>query len=176
MTKVLFAFLLSLSAPAMAYQPGEFFVDPHVAVGYNVAQGTNFMFGVDIGYGVSDQIAAGVGAQYSAGKRPEHDQAMGAGPFVTFFQPLTSFLVFSVREDISYLDQRNPYVTVDAAGGETWSHTKETGVASVTSVGLHLNFTPNLGVSAGYRAVIALSNSDIARDRSGTFLGVSIGI
>jgi len=176
MIKLIFALLMSLSAPAMAYQAGEFFVDPHLAVGYNVAQGTNFMLGLDIGYGISDQLAAGVGAQYSAGKRPEHDQAIGAGPFVSFFQPLTSFLLFSIREDISYMDQRNPYVTTDIVGNETWSHTKETGVASITSVGLHLHITDNLGVSAGYRAVMALSNTDIARDRSGTFLGVSIGI
>lgn len=176
MTKVILAFLMSLSVPAFAYNAGEFFVDPHVAVGYNVAQGTNFMLGLDIGYGISEQIAAGVGAQYSAGKRPEHDQAMGAGPFVTFFQPLTSFLVFSLREDVSYIDQRNPYRIINASGVETWGHTKEMGVASVTSVGVHLHITPNLGISGGYRAVMALSNTDIARDRSGTFLGISIGI
>lgn len=168
--------LFTFSSTAFAYEPGEIFFDPHVAVGYNVAQGTNFMVGVDLGYAISEQLAAGVGGHYSAGRRPEHDRAIGAGPFVTFFQPLASILVFSVREDIAYLDQRNPVLVTDTSGREAWTHTNEHGVASVTSVGLHLSLTPNFGVSAGYRAVLALSNTDIARDRSGTFLGFSIGI
>lgn len=167
---------MSLSAPAFAYEAGEFFVDPGVAVGYNVAQGTNLMLGLDIGYAVTEQIAAGVGAWYSAGKRPEHDQAIGAGPFVSYFQPLLTFLNFSLRQDIAYIDQRNPYRIVSASGAETWGHTKEMGVASVTSVALHMHLTRNLGISGGYRAVMALSNTDIARDRSGTFFGIAIGI
>lgn len=168
--------LLIVSAPAFAYEPGSFFVDPTIAAGYNTAQGTNIMVGLDIGYAITELLTAGVGGQFSAGKRPEHDQAIGAGPFVAYFQPLTSFLGVGIREDVSYLDQRNPYVVTSASGEETWGHTKETGVASITSVGLHLRIGSNLGISGGYRAVMSLSNSSLDDDRSGTFLGISIGI
>lgn len=169
--------ILLLSAThAHAYDEGEVFVDPHVAVGYNVAQGTNFLVGLDLGYGITDQLAAGVGAFYSAGQRPEHDRAIGGGPFVAFFQPVASFLTFSVREDIDHIDQRTPVIYTDVGGSERYTHDNEHGVASITSVGIHLHVAETFGISVGYRAYLALSNTDIARNRSGTFLGFSIGI
>lgn len=167
--------LLMFSIPALAYEGGDMFLDPHVAVGYNVAQGTYFLVGVDAGYAITDQLAAGVGGFYQAGKRPEHDRAIGGGPFVTYYQPLASFLVASVREDLDYIDQRAPVLTTHTDGTESYSHENQFGTASITSVGLHVRVSRNLGLSAGYRVVLALSNTDIGKDRSGTFLGISIG-
>lgn len=160
---------------AWAYDPGEVFLDPHVAVGYNVVQGTYFLLGADAGYALTDQIAAGVGAFYSFGKRPEHDRTIGAGPFVAYVQPIVSFLTASVREDIPYVDQRTPVLTRASDGSESFDHIQEHGVESITSVGLHLRVGRVFGISGGYRALIPLSNTNVAKDRSGTFLGFSIG-
>ena len=170
---VLVAFIMVLLAPcAQAYESGEIFFDPHAGVGFNPVQGTYFTVGADAGYALSQQLAAGVGVYYAAGKHPSDDREIGGGPFVVFFQPLTSFLVAHLREDIDYIDQRSP---VDL-GNDNFTHTTITGVASVTTFGLHVIFTRNFGISGGYRAVLPLSTSDLGRNRSGTFLGFSIGI
>lgn len=166
-----------LGAPAWAQDGGGgLFVDPHVAVGYNVAQGTNFMAALDVGYGLSERLAAGVGAYFSAGEHPTHDREIGAGPFVAYFQPLTPFLTAHVREDVDYIDQRDPILVSDGGGSQSYAHVTETGMASVTSLGLHLSVARAFGVSAGYRAVMALSNTDLGKNRSGFFFGFSIGI
>jgi len=164
-----------LSARAHAYKEGEIFIDPHVGIGFNVAQGTAFMAGVDVGYAFTEQIAGGMTIFGSAGERPQHDRTLGAGPFATFFHPFTTFLIGHVREEIAYIDQRNPYERTDAAGATSWTHSNETGVASITSIGMHVILTSNLGVSGGYRVVLPLSNADLDNGRSGVFLGASIG-
>jgi hypothetical protein len=176
MGKLLFALLTLTAAPAWAYEPGELFLDPHLGVGFNTVQGTYFMAGLDVGYSISEQLAAGLGAFYAAGKRPEHDRVIGGGPFVSYVQPLVPVITLSLREDIAHIDQHTPVLVRTASGAEEYSHVNEHGVASITSIGLHFTITRNFGFSAGYRAVLSLSNTDIGKDRSGTFLGFSIGI
>jgi hypothetical protein len=163
--------LFLISTSAFALQSGEYFLQPNVAVGYNAAQGTFYMLGLDAGYLVTDQLTAGVGAFYSFGNHPEHDREIGGGPFAQFDQPLTSFLIASVREDVDYIDQRDPVLV-----GDTYTHVNENGVVSVTSLGLRLYFTRNFGVMGGYRGVLSLSNTDLGKSRSGTFLTVLFGI
>lgn len=174
--KYLATVFIFLSAPAWAYNAGTVFFDPQIGVGHNVAQGTYFMVGADAGYAISEQLAAGIGGFYSAGQRPEHDRSAGGGPFVSFYQPITSFLVASVREDIAYIDQRSPVEITTAGGKREWTHVNEHGVASITSIGLHIILSRSFAISGGYRALFSLSNTDIAKDRSGTFLGIAIGI
>ena len=159
-------------ARASAFETGGIFVDPHVAVGYNVAQGSFYLLGADVGFALSDQLAVGVGGFYAAGKRPTHDREFGYGPFVSYVQPLTPFLFATVREDIDYIDQHNPVQLSDG----TYTHVTETGTASITTVGVHVTLGGVVGLSGGYRAVLALNNSDLGKDRSGVFVGFSVGI
>lgn len=168
---ILASALMCTGFTAFASQDGEFFLDPHIGLGFNVAQGTYVSLGADAGYALSEQLSAGVGAYYAAGRRPDHDREIGGGPFVMFFQPLTTFLVAHIREDIDYIDQRTP---VDL-GADRFTHVTDYGVASITSIGLHLILSSHFGISGGYRAVLPLSNSDLGKDRSGTYLGASIG-
>ncbi|NJL26322.1 MAG: hypothetical protein HC902_15015 [Calothrix sp. SM1_5_4] len=174
----LFMMVLStITGPeARAYEPGALYADPYAAVGYNPIQGTSFRLGLDLGYGIHEQMAAGVGAYFAAGERPSHDREIGAGPFVSFFQPLTGFLFAHIRQEINYVDLFYPYKKTDLSGEVTYDHTHETGVISATTLGGHLSFTRNFGVSAGYRAVLALSNTALDDDRSGWYFGFSLGI
>ncbi|MGE0528632.1 MAG: hypothetical protein AB7G93_09230 [Bdellovibrionales bacterium] len=164
------------SGAAWAYEPGGFFLDPRVAVGFNTSQGTHFIAGLDVGLGLSETLAAGVGGYYSAGERPQHDREYGVGPFLSYVQPLTSFLLAAVRQELNHVNLRDPVKVTEADGSTSYTHNEEDGLASVTTVGLHLFFTPNMGLSAGYRFVLGLSNPDLDDGRSGTFIGLSIGI
>ncbi len=160
------------AAPAHAYTTGDFIFDPHFAVGFNSAQGTHLMGGLDVGYALTEQMAAGVHGYYSAGEHPKDDREMGAGPFLAFTQPVTSFLLGHVRQEINYVDLYRP----TSVNGTVNGHTPETGTTSVTTAGIHIFFTPNFGFAVGYRLVLALSNSDLDDGRSGVYLGFSIGI
>jgi hypothetical protein len=136
-----------LFAGAFAHADSDFFFLPRAAVGYNVAQGTYFTV----------------------------DREIGGGPFVSYVQPLTSFLMFSAREELDYIDMYIPKKTLTLSGTE-WSHESENGVASSTSVGVHLFLTKHFVISGGYRLMVGLSNSKLGKDRSGTFFGLSFGI
>ncbi|MGE4130828.1 MAG: hypothetical protein AB7F86_04280 [Bdellovibrionales bacterium] len=159
---------------AKAYEPGGFFVDPHLAVGFNSAQGTHYHAGVDLGYGLSEQMAVGAGAYYSAGEHPSHGREIGGGPFWSYLQPITSFLVGSLKQEILYVDMFNPIET-QTVSGSTYSHTRETGIASASTAGFHFHFMP-FGFSVGYRLMIGLTNDKLDNGRSGFFAGFSIGI
>lgn len=165
--------LISIGTPAFAYQAGDFIFDPHVAVGFNTAQGTHLLGGLDLGYALTEQMAFGVHGYYSAGEHASHDREWGAGPFLGYTQPLASFLLGHVRQEINYVDL---YVPLEDSTGAVKNHRQETGTTSVTRAGLHLFFTPNMGLAVGYRLVLALANSDLDDGRSGFFLGFSIGI
>lgn len=177
--KILLSFMLSLFClhlpMAFAAQSGDWFFDPHAAIGYNPAQGTHFRLGLDIGVHITEQLSGGIGGFYSAGENPSHDREFGGGPFASFVQPLTSFLVASLRQEVNYVDMHNPIKTVTASGTK-YSHTAETGVASATSAAVHFFFTPNFVLSGGYRLVLGLTNSKLDDDRSGAFVGFSLGI
>lgn len=170
---LLLLFIFSLKVHAAA--PGDWFFDPHASVGFNTIQGTHFRLGLDGGLYYSENIRLGVGAYYTAGEKPQYDREIGAGPFVGYVMPLTSFLVFSAREDVDYVDARYP-IKVTTSGLTEDSYVKETGVISATSAGLHIFFTPNFVVSGGYRLVLAIDNSALDDGRSATFLGFAFGI
>lgn len=165
-------FLFCFSTQAFAYQPGSFIFDPSLAVGFNSAQGTHFLGNLDLGVALSEQMAMGVHGYYSAGEHPSHDREIGGGPFLGYTQPLASFLLGHVRQEINYVDLYRPL----EVNGDVNSHAAETGVTSVTSAGIHLFFTPNFGLGVGYRLVLALDNTALDDGRSGFFLGFSIGI
>ncbi len=171
--KYIIALLFCLPISALA-APGEFYWDPHGAVGFNVAQGTHFMLGVDIGMEITEKLRGGLGGYASFGEHPSHDREYGVGPFATYVQPLTSFLVGQLRQEINYVNLHDPIKTTTATG-TTYTHTEEEGVASVTSASIHIFFTQNFVLSGGYRLVVAISNDALDDDRSGAFVGLSIG-
>jgi hypothetical protein len=172
MNKLIFVLLF---AGTFAHADADFFFLPRAAVGYNVAQGTYFTVGADVGTYFTENISGGLSAYYAAGEHPGHDREIGGGPFVSYVQPLTSFLMFSAREELDYIDMYIPKKTLTPSGTE-WSHQSENGVASSTSVGVHLFLTKHFVISGGYRLMVGLSNSKLGEDRSGTFFGLSFGI
>ncbi len=174
MRKVFFISIFIFCFSAHAYSPGRFYFDPHLAVGTNLAQGTHFIAGVDLGYAIDERWAAGVGVYYSAGEQPKHDREMGAGPFVSYFYPFTSFFIAQFRQELNYVDLNDPIKTI-TPNGTVYSHENYTGMASHTTAGVHLLFM-NFGVSVGYRLVLGLTNSHLDDGRSGPYLGFSIGI
>ncbi len=167
--------LIFFAQSVFAYEPGGFYLDPHVAIGFNPAQGTHYLLGADLGYTWDENLAFGVGGYYSFGEQPSHDREIGGGPFASYLYPLTSFLVGSLRQEINYVDLYDPIKTETATGTE-YSHNRETGVASVTRAGLHIAFTRHFGLAVGYRLVIGLTNNSLDNGRSGAFLGFSIGV
>jgi hypothetical protein len=166
---------LASSLPALADEENEgFFLLPNAAVGFNSVQGTYFRLGLDVGYRLSANYYFGAGAYYAAGNQPEHDRELGAGPFVGAVYALTRNLSFHLREDIDYVDERNPVLV--STNPDTYTHKNAFGLESATYAGIHFWFTRGFGVSAGYRLVLGLNNSDLADGRSGTVLGLTIGI
>lgn len=166
----LFSILMSCAgagAADYANELGAFFLDPHVAVGTNSNQGTTALIGADAGFILSPQISAGLGVYGAIGERGSRDREVGGGPFVRFAQPLGEFLIFSVREDLDYVDQRRPL-------GD--SYRTYTGAVSFTTVGLHVSLSRAIGVSFGYRASIGLNQTDLGHGRSMPYFGFSLGI
>jgi hypothetical protein len=156
---------------AQALSVGDLFIDPSVGVGFNSAQGTVIRLGLDVGARIDENYYAGVGGYYATGDYPAHDREIGGGPFLGYRLPVTSFLTLHLREDLDYVDVRVPRGPTPYTQHETFY-----GLESATTAGVHISVTPNLGVSAGYRLAIGISNSDIAKDRSGVIFGLSIGI
>lgn len=159
---------------AHAEGAGDWFFLPSFGVGYNTVQGTNYRLGLDLGMWFDENIYAGVGGYYAAGSHPEADREIGAGPFVGYAYPLLRFLTVGVREDIDWVDQRDPFIVPGTNG--TYSYTQNSGVLSYTYAGVHISFSRNFGISAGYRLAVGLSKSSLANGRSGTSLGLTIGI
>ncbi|MGZ3723132.1 MAG: hypothetical protein ACXVA9_09390 [Bdellovibrionales bacterium] len=170
---ILFLFLLSFS-PAHAEGGGDWFFLPAVGIGYNSVQGSSLRLGADLGFYIDENLYAGIGGYYASGSKPEHDRELGAGPFVGYVYPVVSFLSLQLREDIDYVDQRTP--VLKAGSSDEYTHTQDHGVVSETYGGVHISFSRNFGISAGYRAVIGLSKASLATGRSGTVLGLTIGI
>ncbi len=170
-----YIFIFLISSPCFGYTSGDFYIDPNVAIGFNPAQGTHYMLGADAGYAWNEQIAFGLHGYYSFGEQPNHDREIAGGPFVSYVQPFTEWLVGSLRQEINYVDLFDPIKT-ETAAGTSYSHTREMGIASVSRAGVHLAFTRNFGFSFGYRLVIGLSNTSLDNGRSGAFVGLSVGI
>ncbi len=167
------AIALTGPAQANAFSYGDFFLNPSVSVGYNSQQGTVMRFGVDAGMHLGNYLHAGVGGFYGAGNHPEHDREIGGGPFVGLAYPVFDFLTLQLREDVDYVDVRLPITTGNPP--EVTAHETRYGVESATSAGAHFSFGQSFGISGGYRMVVGLNRSDIAKGRSGPYAGVSIG-
>lgn len=164
--------LLLAATTASALDLGPVSLNAHGIVGHNVSQGTYYGLGADLSANIEDRLAVGVGGFYTAGEHPTQDREMGAGPFVAYSYPLVNFLIASAREDLDYIDQRNPYTTNTGS----LDYHSSFGMASITSVALSLFVTRNLGISAGYRFALGLNNSDLGKDHSGFFFGLAFGI
>ena len=141
---------------------------PAFGAGYNKAQGSYYSLGLSLQNWWSESILLGIGAYYSVGSPSVSTQGYGAGPFVAYFYPVTEFLTFEAREAIEYVSQRTPLAIDDT------QYVTDQGVISATSVGLHLNLLDHVGLSGGYRYVLAIDNSDLDDDRSGVYLGLGI--
>lgn len=172
-TRILALSCLAYSLSAQALSLGDWFLDPHVAVGFNSEQGTVLRLGVDAGLHLDENIALGVGGFYAAGNHADHDREIGVGPFVAYAYPVFSFLTVQLREDIDYVDVHVPIASGNPPVYN--SHATLYGVESATSAGAHLSFAQSVGISVGYRLVVGLSGNDIAEGRSGAYLGLSIG-
>lgn len=170
MKKYLLTAIFIYCSTSMAFEIGSWRLDGHVSVGHNSAAGTYGLFGVDLYTIVADYTVAGLGAYYAAGEHPDRDREMGAGPFVAVGYPIFDFLIANAREDVDYVDSHYPYIV--SYNPTTWDYISETGFASITSLGLTLKPFKSFSISGGYRLALALNNSDLARDRSGWYLGL----
>ncbi len=161
--------LLFACAGARAFDIGDWRLDGGASFGYNPAQGNYIGLGVDFYTFVEEGLAAGVGAYYTFGEQPSLDREIGVGPFVSYSYPIFEFLVPSVREDLDYVDERNPIQGVD-------DYQSSYGMAAITTLALHIFFTKNFGIVGGYRFALGLNNSDLEKSHSGFFAGLSVAI
>lgn len=166
--------MLTMASSAFAFEIGDFRLDAHAGVGYNPVQQTYYSVGLDFYTFVEDHLAVGVGGYYSAGNQPNYDQEIGAGPFVSYSYPLLDFLIPSIREDLDYVNERNPIIS--SSTGQAVDYQNLYGMASITTVAIHLFFTHNFGIGAGYRFALALNNSDLEKDRSGFIFSLAFAI
>jgi hypothetical protein len=164
-------FLMNLSAAAE--EPGSVYLRPNIGIGFNSQQGTSFMLGLDLGMVLAEQWRGGLTAHYAAGNDPERDREYGGGVFTSYAQPMTDMVVGHIREEIGHLDIRNP-IDPEPTTGPTYE--SESGVASTTTAGITVYFTENLAISAGYRFVLGITDSDLGDGRSGPTFGVLVGI
>ncbi len=172
-SKILFLLAALALTSGQAHASESWFLSPMVGVGFNEVQGTVFRLGLEAGVYLDPNLAVGVGGHYGAGENPTHDREISGGPFVSYRYPLTSFLTGTLRQEVNYVDARIPELIGDPP--EYNSHRTEYGVESATSVGLNVAFTQNFAVSGGYRLALGLTNSDIAKGRSGPFIGIGLG-
>jgi hypothetical protein len=161
------------AAPASAFEIGSWRLDGHILAGSNQVQNTYYGAGIDFYTYIEDHLAAGVGAYYTMGSDPTNDREMGAGPFVSYSYPILDFLVPSIREDLDYVDERDP---VQILQGNSWvtGYQANYGMASITSVAMYVYFLPNFGVGVGYKFAFGLNNSSLERDHSGVFFGLAL--
>lgn len=167
---ILFAGLLTatvLSVAEAAPDEGLYF-RPFAAVGFNSKQGTGFLFGADIGSDWDENWSVGLTFHFSAGDQPNRDLEYGGGAYLGFTQLFSEVFVASAREEVDHLTLRNP-----TPGN---SYETEQGIASITSVGITLLLSERISISAGYRLVLGLTNSDLGNGRSGPTLGLTVGI
>jgi hypothetical protein len=169
---VLFGFLTLASVGSAPEAAAEgFFLTPSVGVGYNSEQQSYYRIGLDVGAFYDENIYFGLGAYYQFGQHPEDDREIGGGPFVGYIYRLFSFLSLEGREDIDYVDLRQPILMSTGS----YTYMPEYGIESFTYGGVKLHFTPNFGVSAGYRLALGLSNSSLSDGRSGFVFGIILG-
>ncbi|MCB0366134.1 MAG: hypothetical protein H6624_15440 [Bdellovibrionaceae bacterium] len=163
----------SASAAGAVKNPREgWFVIPHGSIGVNSQQGTAFNLGVDIGCCTGSAWKAGATGHYSFGERPDDDRAIGGGLFVGYAQVLDDWLVFHAREEVGYLDVRNP-IDPEPTSGPTYVSLD--GTASITSAGLTVFFGRALALSFGYSYIVGIGDSDLGKGRSGPTIGFFLG-
>jgi hypothetical protein len=178
MKPFLLSIILMLSfrtATAHAQEEGpDWFVLPSVGVGYNSVQGTALRIGLDLGVRIDSGWFGGVGAYYEAGNHPDADRELGAGPFIGYIYPVVRWLSVQAREDVEYVDQRDPILV--SGSSDTYTYDQQKGIVSQTYGGVHLAFSSVFGVSVGYRGIVGISKSSLADGRSGFVYGLTIGI
>lgn len=167
--------LLFGAASAQAIEVGSFRLDGGASFGYNPAQGNYIGLGLDFYTFVEDRLAVGVGGYYTFGSDATNDREYGVGPFVAYSYPLLEFLIPSIREDLVYVDEHTP---IQIYQSPNWVNSYEAnyGLASITTVALHIFFTRNFGVAGGYRFALGLNNSDLEKSHSGFFFGLTVAI
>ena len=169
-----FSLALAIFSGSYSYaQTGDWFLNPNIGIGTNSVQGTYIRAGLDLGVNLDERLYAGVGGFYGVGQHPEHDREIGTGPFVGYVYPVFDFLSAHLREDVDYVDVRNPLL--NSGHPDFYTHTTSYGIESATYAGLHFSFTRYFGFSVGYRLVMGISNSALADGRSGVVLGFSLG-
>lgn len=139
--------------------------------GSNSVQGFHYTFYGQVATKIDDYLRGGLSAYISAGEKPSHDREWGVGPFLSMGTALTSFMGVSARQEINYMDVYDPYLV--STNPNVYDHTVETGFASATSVGVNF-WAGNLGLSFGYKLIVALTNSALDDGRSGPYLGVGL--
>ncbi len=164
--------IFGISAHAVP-EEGPWFITPFAAIGANSQQGTSIIFGLDAGLKMDENWRVGITSHYGAGNSPEKDREYGAGIFAGYALALSEVFVAHARQEIGYLDVRNPFDPEPVTGPK---YESENGTASTTSVGVTTYFTDHLALSIGYRFVMGLTNSDLGDGRSGPTFGILLGI
>jgi hypothetical protein len=172
MSRAAIVVLFFLSLAAHADEETSFFIAPSVGIVSNSVQGTATRIGLDLGVR-EENIFGGIGGYYEAGTNSNNDREIGVGPFIGYNLALLSWLSLQVREDLDYVDQRNPLTPGEA--GYPAPYQQNYGIISGTYGGVHFAFSRNFGASVGYRGVIGLSNASLADGRSGMVYGITIG-
>lgn len=167
------AVFLNLFFAPLALAEDSWFARPHVGVGVNSQQGTSVIFGLDLGLKWDEAWKAGVTGHYSYGAHPERDRETGGGIFAGYALELTERIVGHFRQDLEYLDVRNPIDPLPASGP---LYKSETGIATTSSVGFTVGVAERFAFTVGYRYVLGVTNSDLGEGRSGPTLGLMIGI
>ena len=163
---------LFFCASASGAEREPWFITPFAAVGVNSQQGTGFILGLDVGLRMDDHWKVGVTGHYAAGNSPEKDREYGAGAFASYAHRLGDMFVAHGRQEIGYLDVRNP-IDPEPLVGSTYE--SEDGLAATTTLGFTTYFTDHLALSVGYRIVLGLTNSDLGDGRSGPTFGIILG-
>jgi hypothetical protein len=169
----LFLAALPLQTFAEGDETGTWNLSPQIGLGYNTKQGANVLFGLDFGLNVGPGQRAGAGGYFSYGGHPARDREWGVGPFYSYTYAFTEEVYGHVREEIDYLDVRNP--VNDPPPGEP-DFVAYTGIASITSLTGTYFIHDSLGITAGIRLVLGLTNDKLSSGRSGLLFGVVLAL
>lgn len=151
----------------------SWYIRPSAAVGFNSSQGTFVSLGLDLGLVLTENWRTGLTGHYSSGDEPRRDREYGGGAFFSYAQKIGELFVGHVREEVVYVDLRNP---ITPANENDPDYENETGIASSTTAGVTMFISDNVSISGGYRLTLGLTNSDLGKGRSGPVIGILIGI
>ncbi|MGE0762554.1 MAG: hypothetical protein AB7N80_04685 [Bdellovibrionales bacterium] len=165
--------MISFAWHTVAQSEDSWYFHPQVGVGFNSQQGTSYVFGLDLGMAANQNWRMGLTGHYAAGDRASRDREYGGGAFVSYAERLGEVFIGHIRQELLYLDVRNPIDPEPAAGP---NYESELGLASATSLGVTVRVGDNIALSGGYRFVAGITNSDLADGRSGPTFGLMVGL